>query len=88
VKEPPTAEQVSERLAVLRRDALLERAKLDAFFALPASIQLRRPSPRLEEGLGRDDIAESLERAARAALVERAPFYWETVAASFIAQGR
>lgn len=42
----------------------------------------------LEEGLGRDDIAQSLERAARAALVDRAPFYWETVAASFISQGR
>jgi SPP1 gp7 family putative phage head morphogenesis protein len=42
----------------------------------------------LEEGLGRDDIAEALEQAARAALVDRAPFYWETVAASFIAQGR
>jgi SPP1 gp7 family putative phage head morphogenesis protein len=42
----------------------------------------------LEEGLGRDDIAQALEQAARAALVDRAPFYWETVAASFIAQGR
>jgi len=42
----------------------------------------------LDEGLGRDDIAEALEQAARAVLIERAPFYWETVAASFIAQGR
>ncbi|WP_223643800.1 phage head morphogenesis protein [Corallococcus sp. EGB] len=42
----------------------------------------------LEEGLGRDDIAAGLERAARAALVDRAPFYWETVASAFIAQGR
>ena len=42
----------------------------------------------LEDGLARDDIAEALEGAARAALVDRAPFYWETVAASFIAQGR
>lgn len=42
----------------------------------------------LEEGLGRDDIAEALGQAARAAFVNRAPFYWETVAASFIAQGR
>ena len=42
----------------------------------------------LEEGLGRDDIAQALEQAARTALVDRAPFYWETVAASFIAQGR
>jgi SPP1 gp7 family putative phage head morphogenesis protein len=42
----------------------------------------------LEEGLGRDDIAHALEQAARATLIDRAPFYWETVAASFIAQGR
>ncbi len=42
----------------------------------------------LEQGLGRDDIAADLERAARIALVERAPFYWEVVASSFISQGR
>jgi SPP1 gp7 family putative phage head morphogenesis protein len=42
----------------------------------------------LEQGLGRDDIAADLERAARVALVERAPFYWEVVASSFISQGR
>ena len=30
----------------------------------------------IEQGLGRDDIAEALEHAARGALVERAPFYW------------
>lgn len=42
----------------------------------------------LEQGLGRDDIAADLERAARAALVERAPFYWEVVASSFMSQGR
>jgi SPP1 gp7 family putative phage head morphogenesis protein len=42
----------------------------------------------LEQGLGRDDIAADLERAARAALVERAPFYWDVVASSFIGQGR
>jgi SPP1 gp7 family putative phage head morphogenesis protein len=42
----------------------------------------------LEQGLARDDIAANLERAARAALVERAPFYWEVVASSFIGQGR
>lgn len=40
----------------------------------------------LEQGLGRDDIAADLERAARAALVEL--FYWEVVASSFISQGR
>lgn len=42
----------------------------------------------LQAGLGRSDIAASLERAARGALIGRAPFYWETVAASFIGQGR
>ncbi|MDP1826641.1 MAG: phage minor head protein [Archangium sp.] len=42
----------------------------------------------LERGLGRDDIAADLTAAARAALVERAPFYWEVVASSFIGQGR
>ncbi len=45
-------------------------------------------SAGLEEGLGRDDIAADLERAARAALVDRAPFYWEVVASAFIGQGR
>ncbi|NTX57062.1 head morphogenesis protein [Myxococcus sp. CA039A] len=42
----------------------------------------------LEAGLGRSDIAESLERAARGALIERAPFYWEVVASHFVGQGR
>jgi SPP1 gp7 family putative phage head morphogenesis protein len=42
----------------------------------------------LEQGLGRADIAGELERAARGALVERSPFYWELVASSFIGQGR
>lgn len=42
----------------------------------------------LEQGLGRDDIAVDLEQAARAALIERSPFYWEVVASSFIGQGR
>jgi SPP1 gp7 family putative phage head morphogenesis protein len=42
----------------------------------------------LEQGLGRDDIAADLDAAARAALIERAPFYWEVVASSFISQGR
>jgi len=42
----------------------------------------------LAAGLGRDDIAANLARAARAELVERAPYYWETVASSFIGRGR
>lgn len=42
----------------------------------------------LEQGLGRADIAADLERAARVALIDRAPFYWEVVASSFIGRGR
>ncbi|MFZ5446569.1 MAG: phage minor head protein [Myxococcota bacterium] len=42
----------------------------------------------LERGLGRSDIAGELESAARAALIERAPFYWEVIASAFIGQGR
>jgi SPP1 gp7 family putative phage head morphogenesis protein len=42
----------------------------------------------LERGLGQIDIASELEAAARSALIERAPFYWEVVASAFIGQGR
>ncbi len=42
----------------------------------------------LEQGLGRDEIAADLERAARGALIEQSPFYWEVIASSFIGQGR
>jgi hypothetical protein len=42
----------------------------------------------LERGLGRVDIAGELEAAARAALIDRAPFYWEVVASAFVGQGR
>jgi hypothetical protein len=42
----------------------------------------------LERGLGRIDIAGELEAAARAALIDRAPFYWEVVASAFVGQGR
>lgn len=42
----------------------------------------------LERGLGRVDIAGELETAARAVLIDRAPFYWEIVASAFIGQGR
>ncbi|GAB4216815.1 MAG: hypothetical protein OHK0013_43730 [Sandaracinaceae bacterium] len=58
--------------------------RLDAFGEQARSIV----ASALERGLGRGDIAADLERAARAALVERAPFYWEVVASSFISQGR
>jgi len=42
----------------------------------------------LEAGLGRDDIAGDLRRAAKAAFVEKSPFYWEVVAGAFISNGR
>lgn len=42
----------------------------------------------LERGLGRTDIADELSAAARVALIDRAPFYWEVVAGAFIGQGR
>ena len=42
----------------------------------------------LERGLGRVDIAGELEAAARTALIDRAPFYWEVVASAFVGQGR
>jgi SPP1 gp7 family putative phage head morphogenesis protein len=42
----------------------------------------------LERGLGGADIARELEAAARAALIDRAPFYWEVVASAFVGQGR
>ena len=42
----------------------------------------------LERGLGREAIAEALRGGAAAALVQRAPFYWEVVASSFIGHSR
>jgi SPP1 gp7 family putative phage head morphogenesis protein len=42
----------------------------------------------LEAGLGRTDIARDLEQAAQAALVNRAPAYWEVVAAAFTGRAR
>lgn len=42
----------------------------------------------LEAGLGRADIASDLEEAARDIIAGRSSFYWETVAGSFISQGR
>lgn len=42
----------------------------------------------LEQGLGREAIAEALRGSAEAALVQRAPFYWEVVAGAFIGQSR
>lgn len=42
----------------------------------------------LEAGLGREDIAADIQRAAEHALVTRPAFYWEVVAGAFIANGR
>lgn len=42
----------------------------------------------LEAGLGREDIARDLERAARDVIAGRGSFYWEVAAASFISRGR
>lgn len=51
--------------------------------------QARRVVARgLEQGLGRDDIAEDLARAADIALIGRTRPYWDVVAASFIGEGR
>jgi hypothetical protein len=58
--------------------------RLDAFGA-----EARRVvAAGLEQGLGQADLAADLERAARVALIQRAPFYWETVASSFVGRGR
>ena len=42
----------------------------------------------LEAGLGRQDIAADLQRAAEKALVTRPTFYWEVVAGAFVSAGR
>ena len=42
----------------------------------------------LEAGLGREDIARDLERAAREVIAGRGSFYWEVVAGSFVSRGR
>jgi hypothetical protein len=42
----------------------------------------------LESGLGRHDIAQNLERAAKDIIPGRNSFYWEVVAGSFVSQGR
>lgn len=58
--------------------------RLDAF-----GEQVRRVVARgLEEGLGRDAIAEDLAAIAEAALVGRARSYWDVVAASFVSEAR
>jgi SPP1 gp7 family putative phage head morphogenesis protein len=51
--------------------------------------QARRVVARgLEQGLGRDAIADDLAAAAESALVTRARSYWDVVAASFVGEAR
>ena len=45
-------------------------------------------SEGLESGLGRRDISRSLEAAAKSALVNKSPYYWEVVAGAFMSTGR
>lgn len=42
----------------------------------------------LEQGLGRDDIAEELDRAARATFVNRSASYWTVIASAFVGNAR
>ena len=42
----------------------------------------------LEAGLGRDDIARDLERAAKSVIAGRGSFYWDVVAGAFVSNGR
>ena len=42
----------------------------------------------LEAGLGRDDIARDLERAAKGVIAGRSSFYWDVVAGAFVSNGR
>lgn len=42
----------------------------------------------LDAGLGRDDIARALERAAQTVIAGRSSFYWDVLAGSFVARGR
>lgn len=58
--------------------------RVDAFGASARQIV----ASGVEQGLGRADIGQALQAAARAELIERAPFYWEVVAAAFTGQGR
>ncbi len=42
----------------------------------------------LEDGLGRDELAGDLARAANAAMVQRSASYWDVIAASFVGESR
>jgi SPP1 gp7 family putative phage head morphogenesis protein len=53
------------------------------------SIEARRlVAEGLAQGLGRDDLAETLADAARRHLVERARSYWDVVASAFVGDAR
>ena len=45
-------------------------------------------SEGLETGLGRQDIAHELERAAKNVITGKSSIYWEVVASSFVSRGR
>lgn len=42
----------------------------------------------LEDGLGRDEIAGDLARAANTAMVQRSASYWDVIASSFVGESR
>jgi hypothetical protein len=42
----------------------------------------------LESGLGRDDLARDLERAARGTMAGHSSVYWEAIAGAFVSRGR
>ncbi len=58
--------------------------RLDAFGAEAKGLV----AAGLEGGLGRDEIASDLARAANAAMVQRSASYWDIIAASFVGESR
>lgn len=73
---------------VVRANSLFVRdeygRRLDWF-----GIEAKRVVARgLEDGLGRDEIAGDLARAANAAMVQRSASYWDVIASSFVGESR
>lgn len=73
---------------VVRANSLFVRdeygRRLDWF-----GIEAKRVVARgLEDGLGRDEIAGELARAANAAMVQRPASYWDVIASSFVGESR
>jgi SPP1 gp7 family putative phage head morphogenesis protein len=58
--------------------------RLDAF----GDVARRVVAAGLEQGLGRDDIAQDLAAAAERAMVQRSASYWDLVAASWVGEAR